>query len=122
MVGFYCLCVSPPVDPLPIVLSYYNPTLGGINCDSNCSVLADGTLWDESMSGNVAACLPEWLGYSIRLGVMGLGSVKCRDVGGLIKPYYSRYHGRWVIPVDVLWLGEYPAWNQHLVIASYPDY
>lgn len=90
---------SAAVGDLPILLTWYNPQLGGINCDSDCSTMADGLGWGVGDYGRVAACLPDWLGGYVTVGGYRL---KCRDTGGAIVVEFNEHYGRWVIHVDVL--------------------
>ncbi|RMG89620.1 MAG: hypothetical protein D6706_21025, partial [Chloroflexi bacterium] len=75
--------VQKPVKPLKI--STYDPAEGGINCDHDCSVLADGTQFDVSLYWNTAACPADWIGRTVAIN--GIGTFKCRDTGGAIKEH-----------------------------------
>jgi hypothetical protein len=75
----------------PLRLSYYNPALGGINCDHDCSAMASGdkTAWWMGGRNGVyaAACPREWgWGHGARFSVAGL-EFECRDTGGWINCY-----------------------------------
>lgn len=75
----------------PLRLSYYNPALGGINCDHDCSTMASGdkTAWWVGGQNGVyaAACPREWgWGHGTRFTVAGL-DFECRDTGGWINCY-----------------------------------
>ncbi len=98
-----CATPAPAIEEMPILVTWYNPALCyeglTINCDSDPSVLADGQGWEVADYGRVAACIPQWLGRTIRFKNREL---KCRDAGGMILPRWDDYHRAWVIPVDVL--------------------
>ena len=81
--------------------SAYQPKFGGINCDSDCSVMSDGLPWDESDYGNVGAC-PKELFYDW-IFIDGIGWIHCRDWGEAMTIKYDARFGVTVIPVDVLW-------------------
>lgn len=75
------------VNPLhvgkkPLLVTWYNPTLGGINCWGNCTHFRDGTRVTAASYGNTAACIPDWLGDTVV--IPRLGTFKCRDTGGAI--------------------------------------
>lgn len=90
---------------LPLWTSYYMPPLGGINCDSDCSVVADGTAVTDCYDWCVA-CPIGWYGRWLDLG--DIGQWQCRDHGGAIHPVYGeRYTPEgfvtgWSIPIDLL--------------------
>ncbi len=98
------MSVANTFNNLPILTTWYDPELGGINCQEPCDIYANGERVIEShYYGNTdqtAACLPEWLGREIT--IQGLGTFKCRDTGGAIKVAYSEYFSRMVIHVDIL--------------------
>ncbi len=94
------LSCPPPLETMPLLATWYDPALGGINCQEPCNVFADGTAVTEDSYNVTAACLPQWLGRDIV--VVGLGTFKCRDTGGGIVVEWNEYYGRWVIRLDVL--------------------
>ncbi len=53
-----------PQSSLPLRISHYDPKLGGINCDSDCSTMASGdNTWSWAGGKNgvyAAACPREW--------------------------------------------------------------
>jgi hypothetical protein len=120
MFEFYCICIfsflvtlEPPLHEMPVVMTNYRPAEGGINCDVDCSRTALNYQWSPADFGSLAACIPEWLGRSLRTR---FGTFWCGDTGGLIRPFYSEHYHRWVIPIDVLWdesLGVFP-YNYYL--------
>lgn len=101
----------PPITQMPVLVTWYDPALGGVNCDSDCTTYADGTLVTPDDYGQVSACIPEWLGASITID--GLGSFMCRDTGASIGVDYNVYYEGWVIYVDILH-EEPPDWNYQL--------
>lgn len=66
----------------PLKISWYDPILGGINCDSDCSTMATGAKVTEERYGNTAACIREWTGRTVV--IEGLGEFECLDRGGAI--------------------------------------
>ena len=75
----------------PLRLSYYDPSLGGINCDHDCTTMASGdkvAAWVNGRNGVYAAACPrEWnWRHGARFSVSGL-QFECRDTGGWINCY-----------------------------------
>lgn len=101
----------PPITEMPVLVTWYDPALGGINCDADCTTYADGTIVTPDDYGQVSACIPEWLGASITID--GIGTFACRDTGSAIVVNYNEYYRGWVIHVDVLH-EEPPDWNYQL--------
>lgn len=66
----------------PLKISWYDPALGGINCDHDCTTMASGVKVTEDRYGNTAACLREWLGAWVV--IPGIGEFQCLDTGGAI--------------------------------------
>jgi len=91
---------QPPFDQLPALITYYNPALGGINCDHDCTTVADGSIVTDASYGAWAACDASLLGVVVMLG--GVGRVECRDTGGMVRPFWSDYWRAWVLPFDLL--------------------
>ena len=95
----------PPPPPLSwedyhLLVTFYDTSRGGINCDIDCNTYADGTavnLPDDY--GEILACIPQWLGSWV---VTPHFSGKCRDTGGAIVITYNEDFGVWVIHVDRL--------------------
>ena len=110
----------PELADLPAVMTFYDPARclkpdaterDLINCDSDPTRTADGSIVSEDLYGVAAACDRSLLGS--RVEIIGLGIFECRDTGGMIKPTWSPHYGRWVIYFDVL-LHEAPSWNYML--------
>lgn len=111
----------PTAEQLPIEVTYYDPALGGINCDGNCGILADGAGWSENdyheNGGRVAACSSEFPTGTV-ITIYGLGSYVCRDRGCMVTKKWSRRHNQLVFALDVLATadsahiqGLYPHWS-----------
>jgi hypothetical protein len=66
----------------PLKISWYDPILGGVNCDSDCSTMATGAKVTEDRYGRTAACIREWAGKTVVIA--GLGEFECLDRGGAI--------------------------------------
>ena len=115
IVGVFCFAGADPVgncyddmdyhyctieaDELPIRASWYNPSLGGVNCMEPCAMLGDGTPVNDGY-GTMAACPMGW--YGNYLHVDGLPTVQCRDHGGAIHPTWYEELGQWAIVIDYL--------------------
>lgn len=104
IIGAYCVADAAPIgdcvprmaevvdcvveaEALPIRASYYNPALGGINCDEDCSTTGDGTPVEQCY-GWCMACPPGWYGRWLDFGEW-VGQWQCRDHGGAITPTYG---------------------------------
>lgn len=102
------ICVVEDATDLPVFPSPYNPYLGGINCDSDCSTVAtmDHADW---MFNNVVACPKGWIGNTsiILHGHEWL----CLDTGTAITVDYRKmfdakdgFYFGWAIVIDfMLW-------------------
>lgn len=84
---------------LPIITTYYDPSLGGINCDSDCTTFANMEKVTPDKYGNTAACPGEWLGKTI---VIDDKPYVCRDTGGAIGLDYDDYFEMIVVRIDIL--------------------
>ena len=89
------------LEELPAIVSVYDPALGGINCDSDCTHFATGIDIGPQHYGNVAACPAELLGGSVSFA--GIGEFYCLDTGGAIGRRWSSYYNREVVAFDILW-------------------
>jgi len=95
----------PSLHEMPIVTTWYDYALGGINCDSDCSMMADGSASvDATYYGDdivsTAACIQEWVGETVMID--GLGIFRCRDTGGDMIIEFNDVYREWVIHLDVL--------------------
>lgn len=76
----------PPPDPiveiLPLITTWYNPELGGINCAGDCATFGSGEIIQDYHYNHSAACLTRWRGRVLE--IPGFGSFHCRDSGGAI--------------------------------------
>lgn len=75
----------------PLRISHYDPSLGGINCDHDCSTMASGdsvSEWVNGKNGVYAAACPRSNGWHIgkRFSIDGI-TYECRDTGGWINCY-----------------------------------
>ncbi len=80
-----------PVGEYPLRASHYIPSLGGINCDSDCTTMASGdkvAWWINGRNGvHAAACPREWgWRHGVRFTIDGT-MFECRDTGGWINCY-----------------------------------
>jgi hypothetical protein len=85
----------------PAILHAYDPGLGGINCDDDCTTVATGQLLD-SMYKTSGACPVELLGATVTFHDIGV-EMKCVDTGGDIKPAWSERDEQCVVYFDMLW-------------------
>jgi len=117
---------QPPIEEMPLFLSWYDPALCDdnhgimINCDSDPSTLAGGTAVTDEIYGVAAACIPEW--FDMWLDIPGVGRRHCLDTGGAIQIVFREtYTGDgfvwgWCVVVDLLEHHEEPpAWQYSLV-------
>ncbi len=110
----------------------YDPALGGINCDEDCTRTANGLLIQPEHYGTIAACHPSWMGcqVSFRNDYGEAGPFTCQDTGGaLLAPKYVSKLDDFVQYVDILWdltdengdmipWSQLPWWN-HAVFDDY---
>lgn len=52
----------PAITEMPVLVTWYDPAQGGVNCDADCGTFADNSPVTEEAYGTVTACIPEWLG------------------------------------------------------------
>ncbi len=114
--------ICPGLFDYPAIVTVYDPALGGINCDDDCSTVATG-LFDESMYEVAGACPSALLGRKIHFPYLDL-NLLCVDNGGDIEPTWSERDDRCIVFFDFLWrleeteegelLGA-PFWNWWLV-------
>lgn len=110
--GIGCPPPRPPLMDMPIVVTYYYPELGGINCNDDCGVLADNLPWDDGDYGRVAAC-PHELFYET-IVIPGIGPLLCRDTGPAVKAVLHDAYKEWVFFVDILEKPGVSKYNQHI--------
>lgn len=96
----------PPEQPkglvdYPALMVIYDPKLGGINCDHDCSTVAIGPLIEE-MWFTSGACHPDLLGATVHFPLINF-SMKCVDTGGLVTLAFNEYYEQDVVYFDVLW-------------------
>jgi len=91
--------------PEAILITAYDPALGGTNCVDPCGQMATGYWWTEAdyydgIDG-VAACPTDWLGHTI--DIKHLGKFRCLDTGGAIQRFVpNSYYDQLVTHVDIL--------------------
>lgn len=98
------------IEHYPLQISHYWPfhdngeLMDSWNgqCDSDCSVTADGTTVEISMRGKTGACLERLLGYSVWIDDK---EVLCNDNFGnhfYRDPIYNPLINQCVIPLDLM--------------------
>ena len=68
----------------PLKISWYDPTLGGVNCAAPCDTMATGAKVTQARYGRTAACIAEWTAARRVVVIPGLGEFQCLDRGGAI--------------------------------------
>ena len=108
--------MPPPVTlfDYPALLVVYDPRLGGINCDNDCSTVALGRLTDD-MWFTSGACHPDLLGLTIYFPAIDF-EMRCVDTGSMVTIAYNEHYQSMVVYFDVLW-DSYnpPEWNYWLL-------
>lgn len=66
----------------PLKISWYDPLLGGVNCDHDCTTMTTGVKVTPDRYGRTAACIREWTGRTVF--IPELGTFECLDRGGAI--------------------------------------
>lgn len=82
---------QPSVADYPLRISWYDPSLGGTNCDHDCTTMASGdkvASWIGGRGGVMAAACPRSDGWhhGRRFEIDGV-VYECRDTGGWINCY-----------------------------------
>ena len=85
----------------PAVMSVYDPTLGGWNCDDDCTTVSTGLLedWMYEVAG---ACPMELLGQTVYFPAID-HTLECVDTGPAIKASWSERDNQCVVYFDTLW-------------------
>lgn len=90
----------PPPEPLPpelhdLVVTFYDPSLGGINCSADCTKFGNGQTVQRHHYGRVAACPVSWRGRTVVIdgGSGELGSWTCVDSGGAVVMHWTKEDG-----------------------------
>lgn len=105
------------IEDLPIRASWYNPSLGGINCMEPCDTLGDGTAVKDAY-GWAMAC-PAGM-YGLTLDIEHAGVWQCRDHGGDVTVRYGEVYTNdgfidaWYLVGDFL-LEKPAAWSYMLL-------
>jgi hypothetical protein len=110
------LLLSPHIDPvpprllpakqIPLLVNPYDPALGGINCDHDCTRFGNGVEIQDWHYGIRMACNPAHIGCQFHIwnDFGSIGPVWCVESGGaLLEPQYHEGFGRVVQYVDILW-------------------
>lgn len=102
-----------------LVLTAYDPSLGGTNCVEPCGQVATGYWFDvddywDGAEG-LAACPEEWLGATIV--IENFGRLHCLDTGGAIKRWqWDEYYNRPVTHIDIMVYDPFnQVWNYRLI-------
>lgn len=71
----------------PLLVTWYDPALGGINCEPYCDgrfANGEAITADHYLGGSkqTAACIAEW--HGLQVTIIRLGTFTCRDRGGAI--------------------------------------
>ncbi len=96
----------------PAIVTVYDPALGGINCDGDCTTLATGP-FEPWMYKKYAACDESLLGWHTYFPTLDM-RIRCMDNGGDVHAMWSQRDEQCVLPFDVLWpLADegFPYWN-----------
>lgn len=112
-----CIPPRPPIREMNLLITQYDPAIGGINCDSDCSHLSLVPMSD-SLYGVAAACPAELVGldFTAVISHPDIGTRYCLDRGSAVIVEYGLFGGRWqyVVRVDLLESGPHPL-NYHLL-------
>jgi hypothetical protein len=79
----------------------YDPALGGINCDDDCTTVAMGK-FDDYMYKVAGACPKELYGATVHFSYLGM-ELHCVDTGPAIEPTYFPQYGMCASSFDLLW-------------------
>lgn len=111
------------VEDIPLYASWYDPTLGGINCDGTCEHKALRP-FDVNQYGHTAACPHDWIGQTFSAVDQ---SWYCDDRGGAIKlgyrPVWTADQGThyvWAWTIDFMLPASEPApWWAYTLISDW---
>ena len=90
-----------PAREYPAIISMYDPALGGINCDDDCTTVAMGK-FDDYMYKVAGACPKELYGATVHFSYLGM-ELHCVDTGPAIEPTYFPQYGMCASYFDLLW-------------------
>jgi hypothetical protein len=112
-----CIPPQPPIREMDLLLTWYDPALGGISCDDDCTNLSLVPMTDF-LYGRAAACPAELVGldYTAVIYHPAIGERYCLDRGTAVIVEYGLFGGRWqwVIRLDLLESSPHPL-NWHLL-------
>lgn len=91
--GLLLLRPLPPPEPIPpefhdLIVTWYDPTLSGINCSADCTRFGSGMTIQRHHYGRVAACPVSWRGRTVVID--GQGSWTCVDSGGAVVEHWTK--------------------------------
>lgn len=99
----------PPPKPIfdyPALMVFYDPSLGGINCDEDCTTVAIGPL-TEDMWFTSGACHPDLLGLTVYFPAIDF-TMRCVDNGDDITVAFNEYYQEEVLYFDAMWEASNP--------------
>lgn len=107
-----CIPPRPSIRELPLLVTWYNPAMGGLNCDGDCSHLSLAPM-HPAFYGRAAACPAEFVGLDFTAVVShpAIGERACLDRGGAVVVEYRYVPGvgwLWLAVVDLLEHGPHP--------------
>ena len=94
------------VTDYPALMVIYDPSLGGLNCDGDCSTVATGQLTAD-MWFTSGACHPELLGATVRFPAIDF-TMRCVDTGPAVTVAYNDYYRTDVVYLDAMWKANQP--------------
>jgi hypothetical protein len=105
-----CIPERPPLSEMPLLTTYYDPALGGVNCGGSCDNLALGAMSD-ALYGVGMACPAELVGLDVTAVIShpAIGERPCLDRGGMVIVEYNQGLQMWVIRIDLLETGPHPS-------------
>jgi hypothetical protein len=100
--AFFMLC--------PVEITWYDPALGGINCNEDCTTIGSSTPLLDEHYGTVLACPIEFYGATFHIrgskGGLADGEWTCLDGGSAMVVYDG------VLRIDLL--SRRPVWRETL--------
>lgn len=112
-----CIPPRPPIREMSLLITQYDPAVGGINCDGDCSHLSLIAMSD-GLYGVAAACPAELVGLDFTAMIYhpDIGTRYCLDRGTAVIVEYGLFGGRWqwVVRLDLLESSPHP-FNYHLI-------
>ena len=108
------ICLLPDYNPLPpktvfdypALMVFYDPSLGGINCNDDCTTVAWGPLTPD-MWFTAGACHPDLFGATVHFPAIDF-TMHCVDNGDDITIAYNEVYNQTVVYFDPLWIADDP--------------